>query len=130
MGAEVAVSILLVKLQKLLADERVMLPGLRNRVQTAVNELKQILSFLEAANPNQDNASSSHFKAQILLIIYPTDYITESFLLTRLQRRPMGVNKIIKIPFLIQSQLQFICKMNQFIKSMRAISSEFAKKDA
>lgn len=131
MGAEVAVSILLVKLQKLLADERVMLPGLRNRVQTAVSELKQILSFLEAANPNQESGSSSQLEAQILRSIYPTEHITESFLLTRLQRRPMGVNKIIKIPlipFPIHSQLQFICKMNQFVKSMRAISSEFAKK--
>ncbi|KAL4597581.1 hypothetical protein ACB092_11G000800 [Castanea dentata] len=130
MVAEVAVSVLLVKLQNLLDDERVMLPGLRSRVLTAVNELKQILSLLEAANANQGNAIVSHLEARLLHTIYSTDYVTENFLLLRVERRPKGVNKIIQMPlmaFSTQRQLRFSYQMKKFIKSIRAICSNFSE---
>ena len=89
MAAEVPTIILLDKLQKMLlvlAEERFIFPGLRSRVVIAVNELKQILSFLELEIP-----SSTTLKAPFLPTVHYADYIAESFLLTTLQRRRKGV---------------------------------------
>uniref|UniRef100_A0A7N2L5V1 NB-ARC domain-containing protein n=2 Tax=Quercus lobata TaxID=97700 RepID=A0A7N2L5V1_QUELO len=128
MAAEVPTTILLDKLQKMLlvlAEERFIFPGLKSRVGIAVNELKQILSFLELEIP-----SSTALKAPFLPTVHCADYITESFLLTTLQRRRKGVTKFIKTPLMAfppWTQLLFSLEMKKVVKSFRAISCEFAK---
>ncbi|XP_030958693.1 putative disease resistance RPP13-like protein 3 [Quercus lobata] len=128
MAAEVPTTILLDKLQKMLlvlAEERFIFPGLKSRVGIAVNELKQILSFIELEIP-----SSTALKAPFLPTVHYADYIAESFLLMTLQRRRKGVTKFIKTPLMAfppWTQLLFSLEMKKVVKSFRAISCEFAK---
>ena len=122
MATEVPVLILLRKLQKLLDEERFILPGLRNRVVTAANELEKILCFLKAAKPNHENTSNStSMEASLLRTIYSAEHFTESFIL---QRRQKG---FIKFPFSPWSQLQFSYKMKKLAQGVRAVSTEVGK---
>ena len=59
MAADVPVSLLRGKLQKMRDEERFVFPGLRNRVVTAVNELEKILHILKASKPNHEIISIS-----------------------------------------------------------------------
>ncbi|KAF3952650.1 hypothetical protein CMV_021819 [Castanea mollissima] len=126
MATEVPVSILLRKLQKLLEEERFTLPGLRNRVVTAANELEKILCLLKAAKPNHENTSNStSMEASLLRTIYSAEYFTESFIL---QRRQKGLIKIeMPLPFSPWSQLQFCYKMKKLVQGVRAVSTEVGK---
>ena len=122
MAAEVPISILLGKLQKLLAEERFTFPGLRNHVVTAVNELEKILLFLRAAEPNHEKTRSStletaHSKS-FLRTLYSAKHFTESFLLTTVER-PLAVSS--------WSQLLFSFKMKNFVKCVSAVSTKFGE---
>ncbi|GMY35121.1 disease resistance protein rpp13 [Fagus crenata] len=112
MAAEVPISILLRKLQKLLAEERFIFPGLRNCVVTAVNELKKILLFLRAAEPNHE------LETKFLRTLYDAEHFTESFLLTTVER---------PLAFSSWRQLLFSFKMKKFVKCVRAVSTEFGE---
>ena len=119
---DVPVSILLEKLvksKKLLDEERFVFPGLRNRVDNAIEQLKRILRILEAAN-------TSDFEAQLLYTVYSAENITENFLFTTAQRRQKGILKTIRTPLKLLPipswhQLQFSYKMMKFVKNLRAI---------
>jgi hypothetical protein len=90
MVVEVPVSNLLEKLKKLRGDERNTVPELRNEVDNAVNNPKYILSFLQAAKPNQGNITAS--LKGLLGSVYSAENITERVLLTTVQgRRRKGV---------------------------------------
>ena len=129
MATEVPVSILLMKLQKLLDEERFILPGLRNRVVTAANELEKILCLLKDAKPNQENTSkSTSMEASLLRTIYTAEYFTQSFIV---QRRQKGLIKIeMPLPFSPWSQLQFSYKMKKLVQGVRAVSTEVGKTQA
>lgn len=118
---DVPVSILLEKLvksKKLLDEERFVFPGLRNLVDSAIEQLKRILRILEAAN-------TSDFEAQLLYTVYSAENITENFLFTTAQRRQKGILKTIRtlklLPIPSWHQLQFSYKMMKFVKNLRAI---------
>lgn len=130
MADDVPILIFLEKLQKLrlLSDDRFLFAPLRNKVDKIINELKQILFFLE-----QENASSKTLMAQIFPILYSAEYIIESFLIKTTHRRHKGViNKIIKTPLLAfppWSQVQLSCKMKEIEKRVRAVAIKFGKVD-
>ncbi|KAH7835526.1 hypothetical protein Vadar_026955 [Vaccinium darrowii] len=130
MADDVPISIFLEKLQKLrlLSEDRFLFAPLRNKVDKIINELKQILTFLE-----QENASSKTLMAQLFPILYSAEYIIESFLIKTTHRRHKGViNKIIKKPLLAfppWSQVQLSCKMKEIEKKVRVVSIEFGKVD-
>ena len=129
MATEVPFSILLRKLQKLLEEERFILPGLRNSVVTAANELEKILCLLKDAKANHENTSNStSMEASFLRTIYSAEYFTESFIL---QRRQKGLIKIeMPLPFSPWSQLQFCYKMKKLVQDVRAVSTEVGKTQA
>ncbi|GMY35115.1 disease resistance protein rpp13, partial [Fagus crenata] len=118
MAAEVPISILLGKLQKLLAEERFIFPGLRNRVVTAVNELEKILLFLRAAEPNHEKTRSSLLETRFLRTLYSAEHFTESFLLTTVER---------PLAFSSWRQLLFSFKMKKFVECVRAVSTAFGE---
>ncbi|KAI8535926.1 hypothetical protein RHMOL_Rhmol10G0213600 [Rhododendron molle] len=125
---DVPIIIFIEKLQKLqvLAEDRFLFAPLRKKVDTIVNELEQILTFLE-----QENASNKTLMNQLLPILYSADYIIESFLIKTRRRRKKGVaNKINKVSLFVfapWSQLQLRCKMNEIEKRIRAVSSTYSK---
>ena len=124
---DVPVSILLEKLQKLLNEERLVFPGLRNHVTNAINELRKILIFLE-----EENTSNNDFKPKLLHTIYSAKDTTESFLLTTAQRRQKGIFRIIRTPLKLfpippWRQLQFSCEMKKFVNRLNSVSDEISK---
>lgn len=125
MAAEVPVSLLWMKLQKMHDEERFIFPGLRNRVVTAVNELEKILNFLKASKPNHEKISISPQETTLLHTIYSAENFTESFLL---QRRRKGVIQTeMPLAFSPWTQLWFSFKMMKLVRSVRAVSREFEK---
>ncbi|KAM4087977.1 hypothetical protein ACB094_07G036600 [Castanea mollissima] len=125
MAAEVPVSLLWSKLQKMRDEERFVFPGLRNRVVTAVNELEKILNFLKASKPSHEIISISPQETTLLHTIYSAEHFTESFLL---QRRRKGVIQIeMPLAFSSWTQLWFSFKMMKLVRGVRAVSREFEK---
>ncbi|KAK7835469.1 putative disease resistance protein [Quercus suber] len=139
MAAEVPVSLLWGKLQKMRDEERFVLPGLRNRVVTAVNELEKILCFLKASKSNHEIisispqetslqrtvSSSTPQEASLLRTIYSAEHFTESFLL---QRRRKGVIQIeMPLAFSPWTQLWFSFKMMKLVQRVKAVSMQFGE---
>jgi Leucine-rich repeat (LRR) protein len=117
MVVEVPVSNLLEKLKKLRGDERITVPEPRNEVDNAVNNLKYILSFLQAAKPNQGNITAS--LKGLLASVYSADNITERVLLTTVQsRRRKGV---IELPLMkeLEERLRAVSSKSSKIKEMQ-----------
>lgn len=156
MADDVSISILYQKLQKLLlvlAEGRVIFPSLKNRVDIAIKELKQILSFLHAENDNNDNnnnsssnsdssSSSSHIPLQeapqlkLLRLLDSAETTIETFLLTTEQRRRKStVINLIKTPSIAfpiippWTQIQFSCKMKKLAQSFRDVSKQLFSDD-
>ncbi|KAG5529202.1 hypothetical protein RHGRI_029780 [Rhododendron griersonianum] len=127
MVGDVPIIIFIEKLKKLqvLAEDRFLFAPLRKKVDTIVNELEQILIFLE-----QENATSE-LRDQLLPILYSAEYIIESFLIKTRRRRKKGVaNKINEVSLFVfapWSQLQLSCKMNEIEKRIRDLSSTYRK---
>ncbi|KAF7130667.1 hypothetical protein RHSIM_Rhsim10G0143300 [Rhododendron simsii] len=130
MADDVPVRIFLEKLQKvqLLAENRFLFAPLRNKMDKIVNELKQILTFLE-----QETASSKTLMDQLLPDLYSAEYIIESILLKATRGRQKGVvNKITKMPLFVfapWSQVQLSYKLKEIEKKIRAVSIKFGKVD-
>ena len=139
MAADVPVSLLRGKLQKMRDEERFVFPGLRNRVVTAVNELEKILHILKASKPNHEIisvspqetsllhrvSSSTPQDASLLRTIYSAEHFTESFLL---QRRRKGVIQIeMPLAFSPWTQLWFSFKMMKLAQGVRAVSMKFGE---
>ncbi|KAK9989553.1 hypothetical protein SO802_029792 [Lithocarpus litseifolius] len=139
MAADVPVSLLWGKLQKMRDEERFVFRGLRNRVDTAVNELEKILCFFKASKSNHEIisispqetslqltvSSSTPQEASLLRTIYSAEHFTESFLL---QRRRKGVIQIeMPLAFSPWTQLRFSFKMMKLVQGVRAVSEEFGK---
>ncbi|KAG5529208.1 hypothetical protein RHGRI_029786 [Rhododendron griersonianum] len=123
MAYDVPILIFINKLQKLqqLAEDRFLFAPLRNKMNKIVNELKQILTFLE-----QENASSKMLMDQLLPNLYSAEYVIESILLKTTRRRQKGVlNKITKKPLFVWSQVQLSCKLKEIKKKIRAVYIEF-----
>uniref|UniRef100_A0A2N9IHW8 NB-ARC domain-containing protein n=1 Tax=Fagus sylvatica TaxID=28930 RepID=A0A2N9IHW8_FAGSY len=123
--ADVAVTILLVKLEKLLSVERFVFPGLRNSVVIGINELREILSFIVA-----ENSSNIDLKSQLLPAVYFAEDFTENFLLSAAKRRQKGIFKILPTPlkpFPLCRQLQLSYKMLKFVKKLKDLSCEISK---
>ncbi|KAG5529204.1 hypothetical protein RHGRI_029782 [Rhododendron griersonianum] len=123
MAYDVPILIFINKLQKLqqLAEDRFLFAPLRNKMNKIVNELKQILTFLE-----QENASSKTLMDQLLPNLYSAEYVIESILLKTTRRRQKGVlNKITKKPLFVWSQVQLSCKLKEIKKKIRAVYIEF-----
>ena len=139
MAADVPVSLLRGKLQKMRDEERFVFPGLRNRVATAVNELEKILHILKASKPNHEIisispqetslqrtvSSSTPQEVALLRTIYSAEHFTESFLL---QRRRKGVIQIeMPLAFSPWTQLWFSFKMMKLAQGVRAVSMKFGE---
>ena len=139
MAADVPVSLLRGKLQKMRDEERFVFPGLRNRVVTAVNELEKILHILKASKPNHEIisispqetslqrtvSSSTPQEVALLRTIYSAEHFTESFLL---QRRRKGVIQIeMPLAFSPWTQLWFSFKMMKLAQGVRAVSMKFGE---
>ena len=139
MAADVPVSLLRGKLQKMRDEERFVFPGLRNRVVTAVNELEKSLHILKASKPNHEIisispqetsllhrvSSSTPQDASLLRTIYSAEHFTESFLL---QRRRKGVIQIeMPLAFSPWTQLWFSFKMMKLAQGVRAVSMKFGE---
>ena len=123
--ADVAVTILLVKLEKLLSVERFVFPGLRNSVVIGINELREILSFIVA-----ENSSNIDLKSQLLPAVYFAEDFTENFLLSAAKKRQKGIFKILPTPlkpFPSCRQLQLSYKMLKFVKKLKDLSCEISK---
>ncbi|CAL5387145.1 unnamed protein product [Camellia sinensis] len=116
MADDVPISILFQKLQSVLvvlAEGRFIFPGLANRVDVALKELKHILIFLHAENNNTTGFDESRLRLwpRLLRTLYSAEYIIESFLLNTQQRRPW-------------IQIQFTYKTNKIVRSFRDVSTQ------
>lgn len=125
MAYDVPIFLLKEKLQKLqlLADDRFLFAPLRNKMDKIVNELQQILTFLEQDNAN---ANTKTLMDQLLPILNSAEYFIESFLLKTTRRRHTKMPLLVYAPW---RQVQLSCKLKEIEKKIRAVSTEFRKVD-
>ncbi|CAL5387001.1 unnamed protein product [Camellia sinensis] len=131
------ISLLSEKLQNLLVLAKgrfLIFPGLRNSLRVAINELKLILSFLEAEAENNTSCINS-LQARLLPTVYFAEHITDVFLLNANITRSRSDNVsaacqiILQKPLMVfppRSQVQFTTKMKKIVNHFRACYGEFA----
>ncbi|KAF5953450.1 hypothetical protein HYC85_006306 [Camellia sinensis] len=137
MGADVQISILLEKLNKLkeVVQERFIYPRLRNHVHDAINELQRIRKELEEAGDTSTllrSVYSSDDTSTLLRSVYSAELLIETFLLnTSIHCRRDDLKNLTKNPPLMAflpippwTQLRFSSKLKNFVKSLKAVHSE------
>ncbi|KAL7264600.1 hypothetical protein ACSBR1_002539 [Camellia fascicularis] len=150
MGADVPISILLEKLNKLneVVQERFICRRLRNHVHVAIEELQRIRKELEEAGDTStllptvyspDDTStllrsvySSDDTSTLLRSVYSAELLIETFLLnTPIHCRRDDLKNLTKNPPLMAflpippwTQLRFSSKLKNFVKSLKAVHSE------